>query len=93
MATAKEPDIRKRSPLRRPLRALVVFTALPYLGIFVLLAVLQRSLIYGPTCDDALNVRAAKISGASVEPIQRGERAAHTHPFEPFVFVAGIGDR
>src|SRR5258707_1112962 len=70
MATAKPPDVRKRSPLRRLLRSLIVFSAVPYLGILVLLAVLQRSLIYGPTNDDTLNLRPAQISGARVEPIQ-----------------------
>ena len=70
MATAKSPDVRKRSPLRRLLRALIIFTAVPYLGILVLLALLQRSLIYGPTRDDTLNVRPVQISGDRIEPIR-----------------------
>src|SRR5262249_34204804 len=60
---------RKRSPLRRVVRALVVFVATPYLAILVLLAVFQRSLIYVPTHDEALNVRPAAIRDASVEAI------------------------
>jgi fermentation-respiration switch protein FrsA (DUF1100 family) len=48
---------------------LVVFAAIPYLGVVGLVALLQRSLIYGPIRDDALNVRLCQIPGARVEPV------------------------
>jgi fermentation-respiration switch protein FrsA (DUF1100 family) len=69
MATAKTPADLKRSLQRRLVRALLVFGAVPYLVILVLLALLQRSLIYGPIRDDTLNTRQCRVPGARVEPI------------------------
>ncbi|MGE5192107.1 MAG: alpha/beta hydrolase [Deltaproteobacteria bacterium] len=69
MATAKPPAVRKQSRWRHLVRALFVFAVVPYLGILLLLVLLQRSLIYGPIRDDALNVRLCQIPGAHVEPV------------------------
>jgi fermentation-respiration switch protein FrsA (DUF1100 family) len=69
MATAKAPAVRKRPPWKRLMRALLVFAGVPYLGILLLLALLQRSLIYGPIHDDTLNARPGRIANARVEPV------------------------
>ena len=69
MATAKTPAVHKRTLRQRLVRAFIVFAVVPYLGVLLLLVVLQRSLIYGPIRDDALNVRQCQIPGARVEPV------------------------
>jgi fermentation-respiration switch protein FrsA (DUF1100 family) len=69
MATAKAPAVRKRPPWKRLVRALLVFAGVPYLGILLLLALLQRSLIYGPIHDDTLNARPGHVPNARVEPV------------------------
>jgi len=69
MATEKTTAAHKRSPRQRIVRALIVFGAVPYLGILLLLFLLQRSLIYGPIRDEALNTRQCRIPEARVEPI------------------------
>jgi len=69
MATAKPEMVHKRPGWMRSVRALLVFVGLPYLGILLLLAILQRSLIYGPIHDDTLNARPAHIPNARIEPL------------------------
>ena len=48
---------------------MIIFIAVPYLAIALLLAFFQRSMIYGPVHDTSLNVRPPGILGARVEPI------------------------
>jgi hypothetical protein len=50
-------------------RTIAVFVGVPYFGILVLMAVFQRSLIYGPARDNTLNVRQAIIRDARNLPI------------------------
>ena len=63
------PEPRKRSVLRRVLRALFVFFVVPYLVVILLAAIFQRSLIYHPARDATLNVKPAHIPGAHTEPL------------------------
>src|SRR5260370_22367880 len=69
MSNGTPPIVRNRSPLRRLIRAMIIFIVVPYLGIALLLAFLQRSMIYGPVHDTSLNVRLPGILGARVAPI------------------------
>src|ERR1041384_1750612 len=69
MATAKPELVHKRPAWKRFARALLLFAGLPYLGILLLLAILQRSLIYGPIHDDTLNTRPTHIPHARIEPL------------------------
>ena len=67
MMTAPAPF--KRSRLRRVARAAVVFVVIPYLVVAMFAAAFQRSLIYHPRRDAALNVLPARVPGAHTEPI------------------------
>ncbi len=69
MANSIAPAPRPRSPARRVARAIAVYVGVPYFAILVLMAVFQRSLIYGPARDETLNVRPKIIQGARNEPI------------------------
>ena len=59
----------KRSLLRRVLRALFVLFVVPYLGVVLLAAIFQRSLIYHPGRDASLSMKPAHVPGAHTEPI------------------------
>src|SRR5262245_42360150 len=69
MASVESPPP-KRSKIRQLFRALLIFIGVPYGAIILLLTILQRSLIYGPIHDEALNVRPVPIAGATTEPIR-----------------------
>ncbi len=69
MANSITPVPRPRSPARRVTRAIAVYVGVPYLVILVLMAVFQRSLIYGPARDQTLNAHPKIIQGARNEPI------------------------
>jgi fermentation-respiration switch protein FrsA (DUF1100 family) len=68
--TIDRPPTQQRSQLRRLLRALFVFGGLPYFAVLILMTVFQRSLIYGPDSDAALNASPAAIRGAHTEAIR-----------------------
>jgi hypothetical protein len=55
--------------LRRIARILFVSIVIPYLGIALLAAIFQRSLIYHPGLDASLNVTPSQIYGARTMPI------------------------
>ncbi len=59
----------KRTFLRRVTRALVIALVIPYLGIVLLAALFQRSLIYHPGRDASLNVAPPQIYGARTQPV------------------------
>jgi len=69
MESGQPQSVRPRSLVRRVLRTLIVFAAIPYFAILVLMALFQRSLIYGPDRNETLNVHPAAIQGAHTEPI------------------------
>src|SRR5262249_56454086 len=66
---SEKPEVQKRPPWKRCVRALLVFAGIPYLVILLLLTIWQRSLIYGPIRDESLNTRPTHIPGARVEPV------------------------
>src|SRR5579872_5125912 len=68
MAATQTPAVPKRSWRRSLVRALVAFAVVPCLCTLMLLALLQRSIIYAPTRDESL-ARRRFIPGAHVENI------------------------
>ena len=59
----------KRTLLRRIARTLTIVVVIPYLGVVLLAALFQRSLIYHPARDASLNLTPPQIYGASTLPL------------------------
>lgn len=69
MATTSPPVLRPKPRWHQWLRLLMLFTAVPYLGLVVLLAVFQRSLIYVPRRVPALPLASATLPEAAAEAV------------------------
>jgi len=69
MVTSQTNIPRARSWRRRLMRIFVVYLVIPYVAIVLLLAVFQRSLIYGPIHDATLSKSLPACGGARVQPI------------------------
>lgn len=80
MATAPPPVVQSRPRWRLWLRIVILFTAVPYLGLVILMAVFQRSLIYVPRRVPALPLSSATLPEATAEEvIARTEDALELH--------------
>lgn len=69
MATASPPVQQPKPRWRRWLRLLIVLTAVPYLGLVILLAIFQRSMIYVPRRVASLPISDAVLPHASAEAV------------------------